>query len=91
MTEEERLYVRMVAKEAAEAAIDHAMSNGLLPKLREEARGVAQTAVTEHVTACEALRQKDTQVNVWKLVAIVAVCSTGGGGIASAIITHFVK
>jgi len=87
MTDEqlERL-IRLVANEAADAALIRALDNGIMPKIREQARAIADETIKLHLVAATASQQQAQEIAKWKLIAIVAVSGGGAGGIMAALV-----
>lgn len=87
MIDEEKL--RLIVKEEAYKAITLSLSNGLGAKVREIARGEAEDLISIHSQMSDELDKQRWSAERWRFVAIMAVCSSvGGGGLATMAIKY---
>ena len=87
MNPDEREYIRLVAREAAQEAIDHMTTNGFMPMLREEARKVAEAHVSDHADSCPVALKLEKQF-AWgtaKVLGALVAAGAGGGTVATII------
>lgn len=80
MTPDEKEYVRLIAREAAQEAIQHMTQNGFMPMLREEARKVAAAHVNDHAEGCQVALKLEKRM-AWGTVKVMgALLAAGAGG-----------
>ena len=89
MMDEEKL--RLIISQETYSAIAKSLTNGLGAKVREVARIEAANIIEAHEGNCAKLTAEHLTAERWKLIAIVAVCGSGGGGVAAALMKFFGK
>ena len=89
MMDEEKL--RLIISQETYSAIAKSLTNGLGAKVREVARIEAANIIEAHESVCCKMQAEHASAERWKLIAIVAVCGSGGGGVAAALMKFFGK
>lgn len=88
-------YIRLVAREAADEAIHHMMTNGFMPALREEARQVAESHISRHATDCpvaikvqQEMKAFESRLKLTVARGIIYILIAGGaGGLSSRLLS----
>ena len=87
--DEEKMLLRI--SEAVHEGINKSLNNGLGAKVRELARLESANIIEAHEGNCAKLTAEHLAAERWKLIAIVAICGSGGGGVAAALMKFFGK
>ena len=78
--------LRTIIRDEMTKTLNAGMANGIGTQIREIAHDVVTDRLSSHETGCLNLRVEHLAAERWKLIAIVAVCGCGGGGIATGLL-----
>lgn len=86
--DEEKL--QLMISQAVYSGIAKSLTNGLGAKVREVARIEAENIVQAYEQSSSKIAASRASAERWKMIAIMAVCSSvGGGGFAAAVMKYY--